>query len=543
MNKFKLTVKNRILGIITLISISVILLSTFFYQQIKGIEEQLIIFSETTVPSVVLVKNIGNSALTLRKDQFSLLPNVNHPKIQQWVKDLDIIINDVDVALAKYKQGLWDERDVTAYNDLEKSWLEYKSVSRQFSQLLSEEKITAANEYLLNSYSSFSKVSKSLSQLEALNKNYMDEDNVAAHQKVTDALTYGVGAISVILIFMFSSSAILIRQISVPLNLVKEVAIKIAAGDLAYKLPREKIGNDELGELADACENMQDKLLRLVGSLSNTALQVSTSIEEFSAISAQTSHGMNEQQDQLNLIATAMNQMQSTVNDVATNTELASKSASDVKGEASNGLDVVHLCIERTHKAQSVIEDTGKMVTDVAQDTNNISVVVDVIQDIAEQTNLLALNAAIEAARAGEQGRGFAVVADEVRTLASRTQASTEEIIEIIGKLQSRSKAAVEATHNSSELIDACVKQAQAAGESIKEIEKGVDNIAEMSLQIASACSEQSSVTEELNRNVVHINQSSSEVAQGAEETTQACHDLTKLATGLQDIVTKFKIA
>jgi methyl-accepting chemotaxis protein len=335
----------------------------------------------------------------------------------------------------------------------------------------------------------------------------------------------------------------LTKQICTPLNYVVEMASKIASGDLTYQLPRDQIGNDELGLLADACVDMQAKLLSLVDNIASTTAQVSTATEEVSAISEQTSSGMDEQQQQLNLIATAMNEMQATVNEVANNTEAASETANGASNDAKQGLEVVQVCIDQIQEASVAIQSVGTMVTELEQDASNISVVVDVIQDIAEQTNLLALNAAIEAARAGEQGRGFAVVADEVRTLASRTQSSTEEIVAIISKLQNCSKDAVSSTTHSSDLIQACVEQAQKTGATISHLEQGADNIAEMSIQIASACSEQSSVTEELHRNVEHINQFSSEVATGSRQTAIACQDLSELAVGLQEIVGQFKTA
>ena len=543
MNLSNLSVRKKIGALIFVIAFSVIALSFFFASQIQTIEGKLVVFSETTVPSVILVKNTEIELGILRKDEFSLLTNVDHPEFQSWVKGLEDTEKKIDQYLDEYEKGLWDQRDHNAFNKVKDAWIRYRAFNNNYAQLLLNDNIDEANRILLNGFSTFSELSQAIRGLVELNQTYISEDINGAHIVVANAIKYSIAAIVGLLVLMFIAGMYLTKQICTPLNYVVEMASKIASGDLTYQLPRDQIGNDELGLLADACVDMQAKLLSLVDSIASTTAQVSTATEEVSAISEQTSSGMDEQQQQLNLIATAMNEMQATVNEVANNTEAASETANGASNDAKQGLEVVQVCIDQIQEASVAIQSVGTMVTELEHDASNISVVVDVIQDIAEQTNLLALNAAIEAARAGEQGRGFAVVADEVRTLASRTQSSTEEIVAIISKLQNCSKSAVSATTNSSDLIQVCVEQAQRAGTTIGHIEHSADNIAEKSIQIASACSEQSSVTEELHRNVEHINQFSSEVATGSRQTAIACQDLSELAVGLQEIVGQFKTA
>ncbi|CAH1578294.1 methyl-accepting chemotaxis protein [Vibrio rotiferianus] len=543
MNLSNLSVRKKIGALIFVIAFSVIALSFFFASQIQTIEGKLVVFSETTVPSVILVKNTEIELGILRKDEFSLLTNVDHPEFQSWVKGLEDTEKKIDQYLDEYEKGLWDQRDHNAFNKVKDAWIRYRAFNNNYAQLLLNDNIDEANRILLNGFSTFNELSQAIRGLVELNQTYISEDINGAHIVVANAIKYSIAAIVGLLVLMFIAGMYLTKQICTPLNYVVEMASKIASGDLTYQLPRDQIGNDELGLLADACVDMQAKLLSLVDSIASTTAQVSTATEEVSAISEQTSSGMDEQQQQLNLIATAMNEMQATVNEVANNTEAASETANGASNDAKQGLEVVQVCIDQIQEASVAIQSVGTMVTELEHDASNISVVVDVIQDIAEQTNLLALNAAIEAARAGEQGRGFAVVADEVRTLASRTQSSTEEIVAIISKLQNCSKSAVSATTNSSDLIQICVEQAQKAGTTIGQIEQSADNIAEKSIQIASACSEQSSVTEELHRNVEHINQFSSEVATGSRQTAIACQDLSELAVGLQEIVGQFKTA
>jgi len=270
--------------------------------------------------------------------------------------------------------------------------------------------------------------------------------------------------------------------------------------------------------------------------------QLNTAVEEVSAISEQSSQGMKQQQDEITMVATAMDQMKATVADVANNTEEASSAATSASNESKQGSEEVQQSVDSILKVSDEIQNAGTLVHQLEQESANISMVVDVIRDIADQTNLLALNAAIEAARAGDQGRGFAVVADEVRTLAGRTQDSTGEIVSIINKLQKSAHEAKEATSQSCNMITLSVEQGQQTGIKINSIEDNVSKIAEMSMHIASACSEQDSVAEELGRNIENINLSSTEVAEGANQTAQACIELSQLAANLQTTMGYFRV-
>ena len=537
-----LNIRKKIGIVFGIIGLAVVFQISFVINQIGNVRDAMWVFSETTLPSVVLVKNTQNQAVTIRKEQFSLLMSVSHPELSRRIQGVEESSKRIDGYLAQYKEGLWDERDRATYGMVEKAWADYKNRTQGFVPALKQRKPGEANNIILSSSESFQSVMASLAKLEALNHTYVEEDEAATAETVRMTDLYSIIGVTVLLIFMAIMCILLNKQICVPLADVMTLARKIASGDLTYKIQREKIGNDELGELADVCQQMQDKLLLLVEQISSASTQLGASIEEVSVVSEQASQGMVAQLDQINLIATAMNQMQATVSDVAKNTEEASSSASSASSDAANGSSVVHQSIANIKEAEAVILNAGNKVEQLEKDSSDISMVVDVIRGIADQTNLLALNAAIEAARAGEQGRGFAVVADEVRTLAGRTQSSTEEIVSIIEKLQSRSKQAVQETKSSCELIHRCVDQTQQAGDTISQIDTLINAIAAMNMQIASACSEQSSVSEELNRNIEHINQSATEVAGGSKQTAKACVELSQLASNLQEMICQFRI-
>ncbi|WP_204482759.1 methyl-accepting chemotaxis protein, partial [Aeromonas veronii] len=251
---------------------------------------------------------------------------------------------------------------------------------------------------------------------------------------------------------------------------------------------------------------------------------------------------MNAQQHELNQLATAMNEMQATVQEVSRNTSDAASAATSASETAEIGAQTVNDSILRIERVAGAIESTAVVIRQLGDDSRNIGMVLEVIRGIAEQTNLLALNAAIEAARAGEQGRGFAVVADEVRTLAKRTQDSTSQINTIIAELQQRAEQAGSTMQQSQELMNTTVATAREAGESISQISGSVSSISHMNIQIATATEEQGAVSEELNRNVVNISHASEEVAAGATQMAQACNELNHLATQLQDMVRRFRV-
>jgi len=331
------------------------------------------------------------------------------------------------------------------------------------------------------------------------------------------------------------------RMISVPLKTVVDRAKAIAAGDLTGSALESK-GNDELTELTDAINSMNSNLQNMIQQISGSAQQMGGSSEELSVITLQTTQGIQEQRSQTDQLATAMNEMAATVQEVAHHAVDAANAATSANRESANGRQVVNGAVNTIDALAAAITQAAEAIARVEADSDRIGTVLDVIRGIAEQTNLLALNAAIEAARAGEQGRGFAVVADEVRTLAGRTQESTREIQQMIESLQAGSKEAVQLMEQSREQTQSSVEQTAKAGDALAAIADAVEKINDMNTQIASAAEEQSTVAEEINRNVTSISQIADESARGAEQTARGNEELSGLAIELQKVVGQFKI-
>ncbi len=317
-------------------------------------------------------------------------------------------------------------------------------------------------------------------------------------------------------------------------------ATVIASGDLTQDI--EVSSRDEIGELLTAINGMRRKLLDMLSDISETTEQLSTASEEMSSITTQTSETIQIQRTETEQVATAMNEMTATVQDVAVNINETANAADHAFEQTQQGSQIVQQAIAQINRLADQVENSSRTINELEHHSEAINTVLDVIKGIADQTNLLALNAAIEAARAGEQGRGFAVVADEVRTLAGRTRQSTDEINDMIEKLQSGSRQAVTVMDQSREEAKSAVEFATQTGTALATITQAVEKINEMSSQIASAAEEQGSVAEEINRNIVRINDMSNQTADGANETATASRNLAQMATELQGLVAQFTV-
>lgn len=332
------------------------------------------------------------------------------------------------------------------------------------------------------------------------------------------------------------------RSIVVPLGQTVARLNDIASGggDLTQRLAVG--GGRELAELGSAFNGFIDKIRELVQQVAAATAQLAAAAEHLSATSTETSSQVQRQQSETDQVATAMNEMAATVQDVARSASEAARSAQQTDEEANAGRLVVQQTVDSIQVLAAEIEDAAGVIMRLSADSEEIGKVLDVIRGIAEQTNLLALNAAIEAARAGEQGRGFAVVADEVRTLASRTQASTQEIQQMIERLQGNAGSAVDAMEKGRTRARDSVAHASRAGESLHAITEAITTISDMNTQIASAAEQQSAVAEEINRNVANISSAVDETARGASQLSGSSEDLARLALELQGRVTQFRV-
>ncbi|MGB0833375.1 MAG: methyl-accepting chemotaxis protein [Psychrobium sp.] len=333
--------------------------------------------------------------------------------------------------------------------------------------------------------------------------------------------------------FAASISAPIVR-LSDSINTIED------SSDLTYRL--KAITTDEIGSASTALNSMLKKFHDGITKVSDNANLIATAAEETSVITEQNSNLLDEQQNQTTQVATAMEQMTITVESVAQNLNETVDAVKTVDEQSSQGHATMRNTINSVNLLASQIEQASQVIRDFENHSSEIVAVLDVIKGVAEQTNLLALNAAIEAARAGEQGRGFAVVADEVRALAGRTQTSTSEIGAVIDKLKVSAEQAVGAMEQSQTLTQDVVEQSSTAEQAFAEVSNSVASIAEMNTQIASAVEEQRATSVDINRNINSISSISMESAKGSSQTAEASVELANLALTLRNLVSEFKV-
>ncbi|MFQ2822745.1 methyl-accepting chemotaxis protein [Aeromonas allosaccharophila] len=528
------------------LALCVCLLAGYGVSRLSYLNQQNTVLAENLIPSVRYASQMNIALLDARRFQLSMVIAMGHndsadiERTQQGVMEAK---SRFDKAAADYGGLAFNAADEEqTFNALKTAGDAYFTAHDPLYQAVKQGSDKIRDILQGNIRTTLEQATKLTVDLREINERIGKEMDAQGEEAYNSSKFLSILTGAATLVFVVLIAWYLSQQIKRPVNRLLEVVGSVAAGDLTHRLDLNAFNQDELGQLAKGFVQMQENLRKLVGEVSGSVVQMSSAVEEISAVARQSADNMNSQQHELNQLATAMNEMQATVQEVSRNTSDAASAATSASETAELGAQTVNDSIQRIERVAGAIESTAAVIRQLGDDSRNIGMVLEVIRGIAEQTNLLALNAAIEAARAGEQGRGFAVVADEVRTLAKRTQDSTSQINTIIAELQQRAEQAGSTMQQSQELMNTTVSTAREAGESISQISGSVSSISHMNIQIATATEEQGAVSEELNRNVVNISHASEEVAAGATQMAQACNELNHLATQLQDMVRRFRV-
>ncbi len=548
----KLSIKFRLVLLTAAFALLLVVIGSFGVRSMGEAEHNLVsLYEHRMVPSSELSQVLENLQtaraqvlLSLQHDPTSAFAAMHDHPLSMHIDAVETAIANAEKAWERYQRSILAEtpesrQAVAEFSRLLESYI--RDGIRPAVQQLSDGRYTDANRVVLQKINPiYNPASEKVREMfvHHLTKARAAYDH-AVHENETLRtvslllLLGGIGA-NVLLAY------ITIRSIARGVNEIDQASTQFADGELHVRVGYD--GKDELGHIASGFNRMADSFSGTIRQLASATAQLASAAEETSAVTRETSDGITRQQSETDQVATAMNEMNATVHEVARSASQAAQAAHAAEEEAMKGKRVVAQTLEVIDSLAHDVEQSAEVIRALEQESGNIGTVLDVIRGIAEQTNLLALNAAIEAARAGEQGRGFAVVADEVRTLASRTQQSTQEIQAMIERLQRGTSDAVRAMEKSRSQAQAGVDQAASTGTSLDAIVGAVKTINDMNTQIASASEEQSAVAEEINKNITNISDVAQHTADGASQTASASQQLAQLAEELQGLVSRFRM-
>lgn len=524
-----------------LISLLVVALGFFALNRMSAIREATESMESTLLPSVGFLGEISENVLRLRIVSFRLLVNREPEDLDEATRLSGELAESLETAKSNYASLSATQEERLLYQEFEKTLGEYLKQQRKTIELSRRYDIESVQRIINGQMDDLaSTMSKQLSQLVSINKvgaarassRSAEQYESAKHAVIAFAVT--AACLTIVL------ASFLTRSIVAPLNEAVGFAQEIAKGNLTGTI--DASGGDEPARLLEALSAMQKNLRSTLELISGSAAQLASAAEELSAVTDESSKGLQRQNNELEQAATAINEMTVAVEEVARNAVSTSQASTTSNDMAHLGRDKVVQTVQAIQAMSVDVETTSSLIEGLAERGRDIGKVLDVIREIAEQTNLLALNAAIEAARAGEAGRGFAVVADEVRALAHRTAQSTREIEQMVAGIQSGTGNAVESMALNTKRTQTTLELATSAGEALEKITEAISQINERNLIIASASEQQAQVSREVDRNLVNIRDLATHSSAGADQTSAASQELSRLAVNLNSMVARFVI-
>ena len=506
--------------------------------KIRGAAEDITLSS---VPSIRALDEFTQLTLRLRVLSYRLLTN-REPDVQQkTLEAFELRNQQIRTAQGVYEKLIESREERAAYDDYVRLLGQYTQIEARMKSLSQANQVdtlrTLLNTELLDNSEQVNAV---LMRLLDINNKMALATNQKAEDQYSTAFNLVVGLLVIATALTVLFAWLLTRSITLPIAQALDAAEEIAEGNLTRPIHVE--GNDEAGRLLAAMAKMQGKLRDTLQRISGSATQLASAAEELNAVTDESARGLTQQNNEIEQAATAVNEMTSAVEEVARNAVSTSEASRSATACAGDGRDLVQETVSAIERMSGDVQATATLIGELANESRDIGKVLDVIRGLADQTNLLALNAAIEAARAGEAGRGFAVVADEVRALAHRTQQSTSEIERMIGSIQTGTGHAVDSMRNSTERAESTLNIAKGAGMSLDTINTAIVEINERNLVIASAAEEQAQVAREVDRNLVNIRDLSVQSATGANQTSAASSELSRLAVDLNGMVGRFRL-
>ncbi|AKV08609.1 chemotaxis protein [Pseudomonas fluorescens NCIMB 11764] len=523
------------------IALLVIVLGVFAVNRMSIIRQSSIDMGSTQLPSVGFLGNVTENILRMRILSFRILVNREPASLQEAETRIGVLTDKALKAQASYAALPMGPDEAALYKEFSATLDKYMQAQREMLDLSRQNRLDEMRT-LINTRikDGTDKMGEQLNRLVTYNTEGAKAAGLVAEDNYDTAVN-GIIGVSVVAALMTVLLAwLLTRSIVTPLNRAVQAAETIAGGNLTKAI--EIDGKDEPARLLGALSTMQGNLRKTIEQIAGSATQLGAAAEELSAVTEEASRGLQQQNNEIEQAATAVNEMTAAVEEVARNAVSTSEASNQSTQAAREGRDRVVETVDAIQTMTHDVQNTSLMIEGLATQGRDIGKVLDVIRAIAEQTNLLALNAAIEAARAGEAGRGFAVVADEVRALAHRTAQSTQEIEKMVAGIQNGTGEAVSSMQQSNQRTQSTLEMARAAGIALEQITQSIHLINERNLVIASASEEQAQVSREVDRNLVNIRDLATQSAAGANQTSAATHELSRLAVDLNAMVARFVI-
>ncbi|MBD8095019.1 methyl-accepting chemotaxis protein [Pseudomonas fluorescens] len=523
------------------IALLVIILGVFAVNRMGTIRQASVDMGTNQLPSVKYLGNMTENVLRLRILSFRILINREPAALEEAKTRVAVLVDKVKQAQSAYAVMPAGADEAALYKSFAATLDSYLAAQAEMMSLSQQNKVEDMRT-LINTRikDGTDLMGEQLNRLIAINSTDADKAGREAEGSYQQAVM-GIIIVAVAAALMTVLLAwLLTRSIVTPLRKAVEVAQTIAGGNLTTVI--EDASKDEPARLLGALSAMQTNLRQTIQHIAGSATQLASAAEELSAVTEEASKGLQQQNNEIDQAATAVNEMTAAVEEVARNAVSTSEASSQSNQAAREGRDRVVETVGAIQTMTQDVQNTALMIEGLATQGRDIGKVLDVIRAIAEQTNLLALNAAIEAARAGEAGRGFAVVADEVRALAHRTAQSTQEIEKMVAGIQSGTGEAVQSMQQSNQRTQTTLELARAAGVALEQITQSISLINERNLVIASASEEQAQVSREVDRNLVNIRDLATQSAAGANQTSAASHELSRLAVDLNGMVARFVI-
>ncbi|MGF6128685.1 methyl-accepting chemotaxis protein [Pseudomonas frederiksbergensis] len=524
-----------------LIGALMLILGVFALNQMSKIRAAGEDIANASVPSIKSLDEFTQLTLRLRVLSYRLLIN-REPDVQQKTMELfDVRNQQIRDAQRIYEPLIDGPQERAAYDQYVQLLAQYRQLEDRMKSLSRNNQIDDLRKMLNTELLSNSEaVNNALAKLLEINTQQVADTNKGASDQYSSSFNLVVTLLVIATGLTLLFAWLLTNSITKPIANALSAAEEIAEGNLTRPITVD--GQDEAGRLLLAMSKMQDKLRDTLQRISGSATQLASAAEELNSVTDESARGLTQQNNEIEQAATAVNEMTSAVEEVARNAVSTSEASKNATTSAGDGRDLVQETVSAIERMSADVQSTATLIGDLANESRDIGKVLDVIRGLADQTNLLALNAAIEAARAGEAGRGFAVVADEVRALAHRTQQSTSEIERMIGSIQSGTEHAVDSMRNSTERAESTLNIARGAGMSLDTINSAIVEINERNLVIASAAEEQAQVAREVDRNLVNIRDLSVQSATGANQTSAASSELSRLALDLNNMVGRFSL-